>query len=253
MKRYLSVLLVPLLAGCDLDLTDLNVSCDLDRDFYESIAAGTASTVRVIAEPGDLRVEGRPGLTEVRVTGRGCASSRVDLDQIELVVQRSGDAVRVLALVPSGTSVSAKLDLVVEVPEYMLVEIDHQEGDIDVTNVSGVGIVDDSGDILLDRIFGDVDISDDSGLIRMRDVIGDVYLSDESGEIDVQQTDGGVYIDFDGSGNVLIRDVGTDVYIIEDGSGDITVENVIGDLTVEEDTSGRITYRNIGGRVFIPR
>ena len=253
MKRWLFALTVPLLAGCDLDVTGINVSCDVEEDFFEAIAAGRASTVRIIAETGDLRVEGRPGLTEIRVSGRACAEDRRDLNEIDLVVQRAGASIRVLGLVPSGAGINARLDLVVEVPEYMFAEIDHDAGDIDVTNVSGISIYDGSGDVLLDYIYGDVDISDESGFLRMRDVAGDVYLADESGEIDIDRVDGGVYIDEDGSGNIVLTGIGTDVYIVEDGTGDITVDDVLGDLTVEYDSSGRITYRNVRGRITVPR
>ena len=48
-----------------------------------------------------------------------------------------------------------------------------------VTSVAGVSIFDDSGDIRLDHIDGDVDINDDSGFLRIRDVVGDVFLIDD--------------------------------------------------------------------------
>ena len=253
MKQTWLVLLLPLVTACDLDLTDLDIDCNVDRDFSESIAVGSADLVRIIAETGDLRVEGRPGLNQVRVRGSACAEDRNDLDEVELVLQRSGRSIRILGLVPSGSSVSARLDLVIEVPDYMLLEIDHESGDIAVTDVAGVAIFDDAGDIRLDHITGDVDINDDSGLLRLRDIAGDVYLIDESGEVDIQTVDGGVFVDEDGSGHMLIRDIGDDVFIGEDGSGDITVEDVNGDFTVQIDGSGRITYRNVRGRISVPR
>jgi hypothetical protein len=252
MKRHF-VWLAPLLfAGCDLDITGLG-SCDFDRDFSEVIGASGADVVRVLAEAGDLRVQGRAGATDVRVYGTACADNRRDLDDIEVVVQRVGGAIRVLTLVPAGAGIDAHADLVVEVPEWMLVDIDHQEGRIDVSNVAGVSIFDDSGDIFVSDVFGDVDINDDSGDIQLRNIDGDVWMLDDSGLIDVRGVGGEVAVEEDGSGDLFVRDVDFDVWIGEDGSGDIVVENVRGDLIVDLDSSGSIRYSNIGGLVFLPR
>lgn len=210
MKKVL--LLIPLLTACDLDLTDLG-RCEYDRDFHESINVGTADFLEVIAEAGDLEIVGRAGLGHVEVSGRACADSRRDLDDLEVVLERSGDVIRVLTFVSDR---DARIDLVLEVPEYMLAEIDHLEGDIDIWNLSGVSIFDESGHIRLEDIFGDVDI-------------------------------------IDGSGNVEARSIDGDVYVEEDGSGDIIVDHVGGNFVVDRDSSGRITYRNVAGRVLLPR
>jgi hypothetical protein len=252
MKRSLFWLLPVLLAGCDLDLTGIE-RCDLERDFSDFADARTATAVLIDSEAGDLQVVGRSDLNEVRVRGVGCAQDRFDLDEIELVVQRSGSTVRVLGLVPSGANVNARLDLVIEVPDWMLVDIADESGDIEVANVGAVTIADDSGDILVEDIAGDVDVTDDSGELWLRRILGDVYIWDDSGSADVREVHGGVLVDHDGSGNLFIRDVDLDVYIGEDGSGDIVVENVAGDFTVDVDGSGSISYRNIGGRVSVPR
>lgn len=251
MRRNLFWLLPIVLAGCD-DLTGVD-RCDVERDFADFADAGNASAVLIDSEAGDLEVIGRVGLDEVRVRGVGCARDRFDLDEIELVVQRSGSTVRVLGLVPSGANVNARLDLVIEVPDWMLVDIVDESGDIDVVNVGAVVISDDSGDILLEDIGGDVDVTDDSGELWLRNILGDVYIWDDSGGADVRGVNGTVLVDHDGSGHLFIRDVDLDVYIAEDGSGDIIVENVGGDFTVDIDGSGLITYRNVSGRISVPR
>jgi hypothetical protein len=209
--------------------------------------------VRVIAEAGDVRVVGRTGMSEVRVSGTACAQDQRDLNQISVVVQRVGTSVRVMTLVPSGAGVSAHADLLIEVPDWMLADIDHEAGDLNVSNVAGVTILDDSGDIDVSDIAGDVDIDDDSGDLQVRDVTGNVWLRDDSGLASVQHVGGGVDVEQDGSGDLFIRNVQLDVWVGEDGSGDIIAEDVRGDFQVDLDTSGSITYRNIGGRVLIPR
>ena len=252
MKRSV-VWLAPLLfAGCDLDITGLG-SCRYDRDFSEVAGVSGADVVSVIAEPGDLRVVGRAGTNVVRVYGTACADDARDLDDIEVVVQRVGTSIRVLTLMPAGARIDTHANLVVEVPEWMLVDIDHQDGRIDVSNVSGLSIYDDSGDIYVDNIFGDVDINDDSGDMQLRNIDGNVWILDDSGQIDVRQVDGEVAVEEDGSGDLYVRDVLLDVWVGEDGSGDIVAEDVRGDFIVDYDGSGTITYRNIGGLVLLPR
>jgi hypothetical protein len=251
MKRYLVWASPLVLAGC-VDATGIDGFCSIDRDFRQTISVTGTDRVRVLAETGDLRIEGRSGLSEVRLVGRGCAANSRDLDDIELIVERAGSAIRIVTLVPFSGSGNSRLDLELEVPDWMLVEIDHQAGDIEVFDVSGVDIYDNSGNIEVDNIFGDVAVNDDSGDMRITSLDGDLYIWDDSGLIDVRDVGGEVLVEEDGSGSLFVRNVGFDVYIMEDASGDILVENIGGDFTVDYDSSGSITYRNIRGRVFLP-
>ena len=237
------------LAGCE-DLMGLGSQCDFDRDLFEASSVSGTDRVRVIAEAGALHVEGVPGLSEVRVRGRACARQVRDLDDIDLVVQRVGSVVRVTSFVGP---VDARLDLILEVPDWMLAEIEDGTGDLTVENVAGVSVIDNSGNIVVEDISGDVDIDDGSGDLRVRNIDGYLLLSDDSGNIDVAGVGGSVLVDVDDSGDMRIRDIGLDVYIVEDGSGDIWVEDVLGDLTVDFDSTGRIDYHNVRGRITLPR
>jgi hypothetical protein len=245
-------LLPVMVAGCDLDLTDVGRNCEFERDLSDFVDARTATAVLIDSEAGDLQVVGRADIDDVRVRAVACARDRIDLNETELVVQRTGEVVRVLGLVPTGAGVNARLDMVVEVPDWMLVDISDAGGDIEVAGVDEVIINDDSGDIVVEDILGDVDITDDSGELWVNNVGGDVFILDDSGTASVQDVLGSVVVE-DGSGNLFVRDVDLDVHVVEDGSGDIVVENVGGDFTVELDGSGSISYRNIGGRVTLPR
>jgi hypothetical protein len=196
MKRWsVGLLSVLFVTACDLDLTDLNVACNFDADVADWTGVTGADRVRVIAGAGDLRVRGRPGLSEVRVRGHACAEDRFDLDQIDLDLQRVGSTVRLLSLVPAGRSVGARLDLTVEVPDWMLVEIDHESGDVEVEAVSGVAVIDDSGWIRIEDIFGDVYVEDGSGDIEAFDVLGDFTVAfDRSGTIRYRNVSGRVSV-----------------------------------------------------------
>jgi len=253
MKRALLLALPLVVAGCDSDIFGLG-SCNVDRDLYDDLNAGTASVIRILADDGHLEVRGRPGLTQVRVTGRACAEDRSTLNDIDFVLDRSGDAIRVVTYVPdSRRDDDARLDLVVEVPADMIVDIEHARGNIDMRDVYAAFIFDDDGTIHVENIALDVEIADGSGNIRLRRIGGDIYLLDESGDIDVRQVDGLVFVEEDGSGDIYIEDVRDDVYIRDDGSGDIEVVDIGGDFVVDRDTSGRIRYRGVRGIVDIPR
>jgi len=252
MKRGLLLALPLVFAGCDGDFLGIDV-CSVDRDVYDEISASTSAVVNVLADDGDLEVRGRPGLTRVRVTGRACAQDRATLDDIDVVLQRSGDIIRVIAVVPDDWgSDDARLDLVVEVPADMIVDIEHTDGDIDVQDVRAAFILAESGSILVQDVTQDVEISDGSGDIRMSRIGGDVFVLDTSGHIDVREVDGLVHIEEDESGNIYVQDVLGDVYVREDGTGDIEVVDINGDFIVDYDSSGRITHRGVRGRVILP-
>src|SRR5262245_29381793 len=51
-------LVLPLTA-CDYDPSGIDVDCNVDRDFSDFISVSGADGLRVIADAGDLRIEGR--------------------------------------------------------------------------------------------------------------------------------------------------------------------------------------------------
>lgn len=212
MKRQLVWLMAaPLIAGCDLNVNGLG-GCRYEENFSDAVSAVGMSTLRVLAGDGDLRIEGRPGLTQVRVFATACASSDRTVDDIDFLLYRSGSTVELETDIPFSDN--AHLDLVIEVPEEMAAAIYHEAGNIDVSDIDYVFIDDESGNIDIRRIYFDVEILDESGHIDVIDVGGTVE--------------------------------------IEDGSGDIDVEDVGGDLIVWYDSSGSIRYRNIFGQVRLP-
>ena len=212
MKKHLVWLLAaPLVASCDLDVGGLG-GCRYEENFSDAISAGGMSTLRVLAGDGDLRIEGRPGLTQVRVVATACSSSSRTVDDIDFLLYHNGSTVELETDVPLRDN--AHLDLIIEVPEQMAAAIYHDAGDIDVSDIDFVYIEDQSGDIDIRNIYFDVEI-------------------------------------FDGSGHIDIVNVGGTVEI-DDESGDIDVDDVGGDLIVWNDGTGSLRYRNISGRVQTP-
>lgn len=209
-KTLVWLLALPMMAACS-DYDDLG-GCRYDLDFSDAISAAGRTSVRIMADDGDLRVVGRPGLNEVRVFATACSSSDRTVDDIDFDLFGTGTSVELETFVPSRDN--AHLDLIVEVPIDMAVVVYHAAGDIDVRDV--------------DLVY----INDDRGHIDVRNILFDVEIVDESGDIYVYNVDGSVDID--------------------DGDGDIHVEDVGGDLFVRFDTSGRITHRNVRGFVDLP-
>ncbi|HEX2190747.1 MAG TPA: hypothetical protein VHG51_17700 [Longimicrobiaceae bacterium] len=221
------------------------------------VDARGASLVRVDARAGSLRVEGRPGLTEVRVRGTARANRERDLEGIRLIAERRGDQVHVEVVMPRETvllgSIRRVLDLVVEVPEGIAADVDDSSGEAVIRRVGNLRVEDSSGELEIEDVRGDVRVTDSSGALSIVRVAGDVWVSDGSGELRVHDVRGGVTVDEDGSGEMDIRDVAGDVLVREDGSGGIRVDRVGGNLTVQDDGSGGVRVARVAGTVRLPR
>ncbi len=226
--------------------------CDHRAPREESIDAAGVERIEIEASAGFLRVEGVKG-SEVRVVGEACASSARLLEDVRLVVRRSGDRVRIIAELPEGGwgRSTARLDLAIEVPSDIAIGIDDGSGEIEVRGVASAEIADGSGEIEVSDIAGDLEIEDGSGEIDVEGVGGEVRISDGSGEIELRSV-GSVLIEEDGSGEIEIAGVEGDVMVRSDGSGSISVRDVNGDFTVRRDGSGGIDHRSVVGQVTIP-
>jgi hypothetical protein len=219
-------------------------------------AAGVTRVV-IIARAGFLHVEGHPGATEIRASGQACAASESQLSGIVLSGTRSGNEVRIEAVIPhendSFFSSSPKLDFTVTLPAGIAVDIADTSGEMTISNVGNAKINDTSGGIDVRHVTGNLTVRDTSGGIDIEDVTGDVLIpSDTSGSIDIHGVGGSVTIDEDGSGSVEIRHVKRNVLIGTKGSGSVSVADVGGDFTVREKGSGSIDYERVSGRISVP-
>ena len=211
-----------------------------DEPRNATVPASGATVLKIDARAGLLRVTGRTDITEVRVRGTARASSKSLLADIKLEAERRGDEVTVRAVMPEmddccGWNREALLDLVIEVPAKLAVDID-----------------DTSGDLTVESVAAKVRIDDKSGNIRVRDT-GDVWIRDTSGGIDIRGVKGSVDIEEDSSGEIEVDDVTGSVHVGRDSSGGIDVSRVGGDFVVDHDGSGSIDYDEVKGKVDIPR
>lgn len=246
-------MLLALLTAVPL-LLPAHQECSYTASRSATVPAAGAETLRLLARAGELRVVGRPGLTEVRVRGEACSSHERYLEGIQLVTAREGDAVRVEARMPEMRGIGsfqARLDLVVEVPAAMIADVEDSSGDLEIRNVAALRLVDSSGGVVVQDVAGGVDIDDNSGDVRLAR-IGSLRLSDSSGGVEVEGVNGGVVVEEDSSGDLDFRDVRGTVLVRRDSSGSIYASRVGGDFLVERDGSGGIRYDEVAGTVRIP-
>jgi hypothetical protein len=230
--------------------------CRFSEPRSAEIDTAGATRVRIEAGAGSLTVLGHGDLDGVKASGTACAPHKEDLEDVRLTADRSGDEIRIVARVDEhfgGSNRNAWLDLTVDVPAGLAVEVRDGSGEVEVSDVASLDIRDGSGEMKLRRIHGDARIEDGSGSMDVREVDGSVLVDEDgSGEIVIAQVGRDVEIGEDGSGSITITNVKGSVRIGSDGSGSIRAEEIAGDFQVRSDGSGGISVRAIGGRVDIP-
>ncbi len=221
------------------------------------VDAAGAKSIEVEAGAGLLRVEGKPGLRQVQVTGTARSSSQQFLARIKLIAERRGDVVFIKADIPDdergyNDNYSASLDLVIEVPQGINADVADGSGDTKITNVGSLEANDGSGSFSVIGAAGSVRITDGSGDLTIENVGGDVNVNDGSGDINVRNVTGSFTVESDGSGGIYATDVRGSVIVQHDGSGSIEVNKVGKDFRVESKGSGSIDYADVSGTVDIP-
>jgi hypothetical protein len=231
-----------------------DMDCKFGAERSGSIDTAGATRVEVLARAGDLTVKPSTSAT-LAAGGRACASSQAFLDETQLHVRRDGDVVRVQVQVPEKMQgfgvLYASLDLSVQLPAGLAVDVTDSSGDMTLEGVTVARIQDSSGDIFLRRTAGDVDIEDSSGDVRAEDVAGAVRVTDSSGDIVIRGAHS-VYIPLDSSGDISIDRVAGDVTIDRDSSGDVTVSDVGGNFELKADGSGQVRVTSVRGEVRVP-
>ena len=222
-----------------------------------AVNAAGARLVRIHARAGELRVTGVDGLAEARIKGTARASEREDLDDITLRAERRGDVVEIEVVIPEQRgehwgSYYRGLDLEIEVPRAVALEVDDSSGNAEFRRVGALDLEDSSGEIVIRDAAGAVRVEDSSGGIEIEGVRGDVTLRDSSGDIEVRDVTGRVTVEDDASGSIYASKVTGTVHVRDDSSGDIEVADVGGDFVVDHDGSGDVRHRGVKGEVRVP-
>lgn len=226
------------------------------------IDARGARMVEIEAASGSLRVEGMPGLTQVRVKGTARASDRSRLADIKLIAERRGNVVFIKADIPDNHNRGwdaidrdnwvMQLNLVIEVPVTLPLEVSDGSGESEFNNVGALSLTDGSGEINIRGAKGNVEINDGSGTVDINGVEGNVRIRDGSGEIRARNVTGDFTVTDDGSGSIDVVGVGGTMRVQNDGSGSIDVSRIAGDFVVDEGGGGSVRYDTVKGRVSVP-
>jgi hypothetical protein len=253
MKNIL--LLCACLASFGLQASD----CDFEKSIDQTLDLAGSEELFVLAGAGDLRITGVKGSDVAQIKGRVCASEEEWLEQSGLELS-GGKRAEIVVNLPdtdedgswSGNNY-AYLDLELEVPQGIRLNVKDSSGNIEMDAVASVTLQDSSGDIEITLATGPINIRDSSGEIDLRNISGDVTIeSDSSGDILGQNIEGTVLVESDSSGDIDFRDVGKDFVVESDSSGDISADGVGGDFNVQRDGSGAIRASNVEGEVNIP-
>jgi hypothetical protein len=253
MKNYLLPLV--LLLPFSLQASD----CKYSKDIDQTLDLANSEELAVNAVAGDLRVRGVAGSTKAEIKGKVCASKQEWLDESR-VEASGGERAEISVVLPDSDSDWSLmgmnylyLDLELEVPDHVALDVRDSSGDIDISGVGALAVRDSSGDINIEDSMGPVTVQDSSGDIELNDIKLQVTIeSDSSGDIRGSDIQGTVLVISDSSGDITFRDVGENFIVERDSSGDISANRVGGDFRVERDSSGEIDARNVKGKVDIP-
>ena len=221
------------------------------------VAAEGVRLVRISSAAGVLKIDGRKGQTNVVVNGVARGSNRGMVEDVRLVTRREGDVLVIHPRMPERgyrfwRVWNPSLDMSIEVPAGMALEIADESGDVVIQGVGPVRITDGSGDISMKGITGMVRVRDGAGNVDIGGVDGDVEVRDGAGRIRVNTITGTFRVGSDGSGSILARAVAGAVIIGRDGGGHVEVDRIGGDFAVEKKDGGRVKFNDVKGSVRIP-
>jgi hypothetical protein len=222
------LLLTALLAGCTAG-APADPNCPASAERKVTIPASDVKGVSIMTA-GRLEVEGKPGLTDVRVTARVCAPDKASLQAVNVKGQESNDRyARVEVERPEGSP--ATVTLVVEVPGPLDVQIKNTNGDVTVRNV-GANLV----------------LANGPGQITLNGVGGTVTVEDGEGDIHASTVGGNFSVVRDAAGTITLKAIGGNVLISTHQGGDMEITDVGGNLMVL-DSSGAVRHSGVQGTV----
>jgi DUF4097 and DUF4098 domain-containing protein YvlB len=252
MSKALQLLLAAslLITGCEVSIAN-DCRFTAERTGQQPVAG--AKRIAIETRAGDLTINGRKGATQVSARGKACASDQKLLDLIRIELRLDGDVLRVNTLMPdidaedAPSNAQAWLDLVLEVPDDLPLELLDSSGDTEIDDVASLDLTDSSGDLRITRIAGDLAVRDSSGDLWIEEVGQDVKLNDSSGDVSVKDVHRDVEVEADGSGELGIERIERHVTVERDGSGDISISEVKGDARIDSDGSGEVDVQDVQG------
>jgi hypothetical protein len=232
--------------------------CTLVAHDTMTVSAVGLEGVRVRARPGSVRVEGRAGATMVRVVGRRCASRAEVLEALWFDVGREGSTLALEVRSPEhlfsrSAATVARVDLVLEVPPTLILDIRSSLGDVELFDVGPARVENGVGAVRVSGLNGSLVVKSGPGRVDVADVRGSATLDVRSGSVEVDGVAGDVTIGRNRAGPIDIRHVQGKVTIARGQAGDVRVRAVTGDLVVGRMREGTLQHEDVGGRVRLSR
>jgi hypothetical protein len=197
-------------------------------------------TLKIKAGAGHLDIVGVPGTSAVTVTatvhvpGRDSDKTRAKTERDTVLTLEQDNGVAELRayfrrnFFQWGNSRTIQLE--VQVPEGLHVDITDGTGSIEIQNVQGdLFVVDGTGSITMEDVGGNVKIKDGTGSITVTTVGGDISVRDGTGGIKISGVAGSVTVK-DGTGDIYIDDVEKDLIIVNEGTGRVSYSNIRGSI-----------------------
>ncbi|MFT5756098.1 MAG: DUF4097 and DUF4098 domain-containing protein YvlB [Alteromonadaceae bacterium] len=249
-KSIVALSTVSLLSGCIVVASASNADFHNQRQL--TLSASDINALHIESGAGSLIVRGKEGLTEIQLSA-DIYTSASDRNNFELTLKKSGNKAYLIANIPrsfgSWIGSSPHIDVVVDVPQQLMLAINDGSGDIKISDLNAfIEIKDGSGDLSINDINANIEIDDGSGDLSINDIVGNIDINDGSGELSVTNIVGNVNI-VDNSGEMVLKNI-TGNLAIEDGSGGIYVQKITGSVGIEDD-SGDLIVRQVGGVVTI--
>ena len=239
-------------------LTAFAAPCKFEAPRNLQLDLAGVKSVQISVHSQDLHVIGNGSSNGLSLTGRACASDKSVLEQLQVTQQRDGDQLRIDIGAKQHFSFSlfgssyANLEVTVNLPASMPLNVSVGSGDADVHGVQELQGIVGSGDLHVRQIVGKFSISVGSGDVDATDVGSLDAGSVGSGDLKVAVVKGDAKIGSIGSGDVTLRQIGGTVSAGTLGSGDLTVNDVAGDFTLGAKGSGDVNHSGVKGKVSVP-
>jgi DUF4097 and DUF4098 domain-containing protein YvlB len=232
------------------------------------IPAEGLTSIRVINPNGLIKI--RPaGGSEVMLEAKKIAKGKDEDEAVKLAeaarvrVVEGGDRIEIEVELPSrekhksilgevlnlSASRNVMVELYLEVPASMELDLSSTSGDVDVEgSLAGGHIGATSGDVLLADCSGDFVIGVASGDMEIERIQGNLQLSSASGNIAVGEVDGRVDVST-ASGDFTAKGIEKSL-MLDGASGEVTVDDCKGRVEVST-ASGDVWLKSVSGEVTV--
>lgn len=233
----------------------VNQNCTEPGALDKTLPAEGIESLEIETGTGLVRIRGAENATEISITARACATEAAVLDDIGFDTERREATIMLSDRLPEGANhpeaAFARIDLQLEVPSRLHVDIVTRREPVSVSNVASLTLDSWRGETEVTDIKGDATIVKQRGDLAIRNVKGSLSVSRQVGEMVIENVGGDVVIERADRGNSRIESVGGSVRVVSNGRGDIAVKQVRGDFIVESNQAGRIHHDAVGGTVDI--